>query len=141
MKGSVVSIASDTKPKIEFVTPLMGFDENTTFELDALDDDGMFYTMQSTSDPSLKLVLADPTPFYPDYDAVINDETAQALDIENEGDGAVLTIVNMSLGMEKATMNLFAPIVMNPKSHKALQTLQYGTDDSPLDAPLTRPGA
>ncbi|WP_432562023.1 flagellar assembly protein FliW [Kineococcus sp. SYSU DK003] len=135
-----MSIASDTKPKIEFVTPLMGF-EDTSFELDALDDDGMFYTMQSTSDPSLRLVLADPSPFYPEYDAVINDETAQALDIQDEGDGAVLTIVNMAQGMEKATINLFAPIVVNPKSHKALQTLQYGTDDSPLDAPLQRPGA
>jgi len=141
MKGSVVSIASDTKPKIEFVTPLMGFDEHTAFELDSLDDDGMFYTMQSTSDPSLRLVLADPTPFYPDYDAVINNETAEALQIENEGDGSVLTIVNMALGMEKATLNLFAPIVVNHKSHKALQTLQYGIDDTPLDAPLTRPGA
>ncbi|WP_380161782.1 flagellar assembly protein FliW [Kineococcus sp. R86509] len=136
-----MSIASDTKPKIEFVAPLMGFDKNTTFELDALDDDGMFYTMQSTSDPSLRLVLADPTPFYPDYDVIINDETAQALDIESEGDGAILTIVNMAMGMEKATINLFAPIVVNPKSHKALQTLQYGTDDSPLDAPLTPPAA
>jgi flagellar assembly factor FliW len=136
-----VSIASDTKPKIEFVAPLMGFDEHTAFELDSLDDDGMFYTMQSTSDPSLRLVLADPAPFYPDYDAVINDETAEALQIENEGDGAVLTIVNMSMGMEKATINLFAPIVVNPKSHKALQTLQYGPGEHPLDAPLTGPAA
>jgi flagellar assembly factor FliW len=136
MKGSVVSIASDTKPKIEFVAPLMGFDENTTFELDALDDDGMFYTMRSTSDPSLRLVLADPAPFYPDYDAIINDETATALDLQDETDGAVLTIVNMSMGMEKATINLFAPIVVNPKSHKALQTLQYGTEDAAMDAPL-----
>ncbi|WP_328291754.1 flagellar assembly protein FliW [Kineococcus sp. NBC_00420] len=136
-----MSIASDTKPKIEFVAPLMGFDEHTAFELEALGDDGMFYTMQSTSDPSLRLVLADPTPFYPGYDAIINDETAAALDLQDETDGAVLTIVNMARGMEKATINLFAPIVVNPKSHKALQTLQYGTEDAAMDAPLTPPSA
>jgi flagellar assembly factor FliW len=131
-----VSIASDTKPKIEFVSPLMGFDQHTAFEIEALDDDGVFFTMQSTSDPSLRLVLADPQPFYPDYDAVIDGETAKSLQIEDEKDGAILAIVNMAQGMDKATMNLFAPIVVNPKAHRAVQAMLYG-EDQPLDAPLT----
>ncbi|MBB2899686.1 flagellar assembly factor FliW [Kineococcus radiotolerans] len=133
-----MSIASDTKPKIEFVSPLMGFDQHTAFEIEALDDDGMFFTMQSTSDPSLRLVLADPQPFYPDYDAVIDGDTAKSLQIEDEGDGAILAIVNMAQGMEKATMNLFAPIVVNPKAHRAVQAMLYG-EDHPLDAPLNPP--
>jgi flagellar assembly factor FliW len=134
-----VSIASDTKPKIEFVSPLMGFDEHTAFELEALDEDGMFFTMRSTSDPDLRLVLADPTPFYPDYDAVIDGDTAKSLQIEDEKDGAILAIVNMAQGKENATMNLFAPIVVNPKAHRAVQAMLYG-EDHPLDAPIPPKG-
>ncbi|GAA0320311.1 flagellar assembly protein FliW [Kineococcus aurantiacus] len=134
-----MSIASETTPKIEFVTPLMGFDEHTRFELEPLDEDGLFLTMRSTSDPDLRLVLADPQPFYPDYDAVIDPDTAKALQIEKEEDGAVLAIVNLAEGMEKATMNLFAPIVVNPKAHRAVQAMLYG-EDHPLDAPLPPKG-
>jgi len=139
MKGfDDVSIASDTTPKIEFVTPLAGFDTHKSFELEALDDDGMFFTMRSTSDPDLRLVLADPMPFYPEYTPVIDGGTAEAIQLTNEDDGAVLAVVNMTLGMEKATMNLLAPIVVNPKAHRAAQAVLYG-EDHPLDAPLTPP--
>ncbi|MGI4895642.1 MAG: flagellar assembly protein FliW [Janthinobacterium lividum] len=131
-----MSIASETTPKIEFVTPLMGLSEHTRFEIEPLDDDGMFFTLRSTDDPDLRLVLADPMPFYPDYDAVIDGETAKSLQIENEGEGAILAVVNMSQGIEKATMNLFAPIVVNPSAHRAAQALLYG-EDHPFDAPLT----
>ncbi|PRY18257.1 flagellar assembly protein FliW [Kineococcus rhizosphaerae] len=133
-----MSIASDTTPKIEFVTPLAGLTEHKSFELDALDEDGVFYTLKSTSDPDLRLVLADPMPFYPDYTPVIDGSTAEAIQLTNEDDGAVLAVVNMAQGAEKATMNLLAPIVVNPKAHRAAQAVLYG-EDHPLDAPL-KPG-
>lgn len=135
--NTTVSIASETTPKIEFIAPLAGLEQHKSFELQPLDDDGMFFTMRSTSDPSLQLVVADPMPFYPDYEPVIDGETAKSLELENEEDGAVLAVVNMQEGAEKATMNLFAPIVVNPRAHRATQAVLYGKDQ-PLDAPLVR---
>ncbi|MEW1959079.1 flagellar assembly protein FliW [Kineococcus sp. NPDC059986] len=132
-----MSIASETTPKIEFISPLVGLEEHRSFELEPLDEDGLFFTMRSTSDPSLQLVVADPMPFYPDYEPMIDGDTARSLEIVDEADGAVLAVVNMAGGAEKATMNLLAPIVLNPKAHRATQAVLYGKDQ-PLDAPLVR---
>ncbi|GAB3467774.1 flagellar assembly protein FliW [Kineococcus endophyticus] len=132
-----MSIASETTPKIEFISPLVGLEEHRSFELEPLDEDGLFFTMRSTSDPSLQLVVADPMPFYPDYEPMIDGDTARSLEIVDEKDGAVLAVVNMQGGAEKATMNLLAPIVLNPKAHRATQAVLYGKDQ-PLDAPLVR---
>lgn len=128
--------SSPSTPQIEFVTPLLGLSEHTRFELAPLDPDGIFFTLRSTQDPDLRLVLTDPMLFYPDYDAVIDGETARSLEIESDDDGALLAVVNMSRGPEQATINLFAPIVVNPKAHRAAQATLYG-EDHPLDAPLT----
>ncbi|MEZ0493691.1 flagellar assembly protein FliW [Kineococcus sp. TBRC 1896] len=132
-----MSIASETTSKIEFISPLVGFEDHRSFELEPLDEDGLFFTMRSMSDPGLQLVVADPMPFYPDYEPVIDGDTARSLEIADEKDGAVLAVVNMLGGAEKATMNLLAPIVLNPRAHRATQAVLYGKDQ-PLDAPLVR---
>ncbi|NAZ85450.1 flagellar assembly protein FliW [Kineococcus indalonis] len=134
-----MSLATETAPKIEFITPLVGLSESTRFELTPLDEDGTFFSMRSMDDPDLRLVLADPMPFYPDYEPVIDGEMAKALDITSDQDGAVLAVVNIGKSLEDSTVNLMAPVVLNPRSHRAAQAVLTGSH-LPLNAPLIPKG-
>ncbi|GAB3216257.1 hypothetical protein GCM10027586_07620 [Kineococcus gypseus] len=131
-----MSLATDA-PEIQLISPLVGLSENTRFELSPLDDDGILFSMRSVDDPGLRLVLADPMPFYPDYEPVIDGEMAKALDLDSEEDAAVLTVVHLGENIEDSTVNLFAPLVVNHKSHRAAQTVLTGMD-LPMRAPLVR---
>ena len=134
-----MSLATDAAPKIEFLSPMMGLTDHTRFELEPLDDNGILFTMRATDDPDLRLILADPMAFYPDYEPTIDGEMAKALDLSSEEDGAVLAVVNPRGGLEEATVNLMAPVVVNHKSHRAAQAVLAGSD-LPMDAPLIPKG-
>ncbi|GAA4980596.1 flagellar assembly protein FliW [Kineococcus glutinatus] len=130
-----MTVATDAAPKIEFLTPIMGLNDHTRFELAPLDEEGVLFSLRSTEDPSLRLILADPMPFYPDYSPAIDPDMASALELSSEADGAVLAVVNPGSGLSDATINLMAPVVLNHRSHRAAQAV-LSTSDLPLRAPL-----
>ncbi|PPK92144.1 flagellar assembly factor FliW [Kineococcus xinjiangensis] len=122
-------------PKIEFVAPMMGLPDHTKYDLQPLDDNGILFSLRCEEDPDLRLILADPMSFYPDYEPVIDREMADSLGLDTEEDAAVLAVVNPGQKLEEATINLMAPVVLNHKSHRAAQAVLTGSD-FPLRAPL-----
>jgi flagellar assembly factor FliW len=127
-----------TAPIIQFVTPIMGFGEQTSFHLVPLDDDGTLWSLRDATGTGVRLVVVSPLKFFPGYAPEIDDETVAALDLREANEAAVLNVVNIGDDPATATVNLLAPIVINHRTMQAAQTVLVGTD-LPLRAPLLVP--
>jgi flagellar assembly factor FliW len=122
-------------PEIEFVAPIMGFDQHKRFSLIALDEDGDLFSLRCLDDPDFRLVVMAPGRFFPGYTPEIDDDTVAALDLRDASEAAVLCVVNPGTDLASATANLLAPVVINHRSLRAAQTVLVGTDLS-LKTPL-----
>ncbi|MFZ5644524.1 MAG: flagellar assembly protein FliW [Bacillota bacterium] len=72
-----------------------------------------FYFLESTKQPEVGLLLINPFVAFNDYEFDIGEEVARQLKICDEKQVAVFCTVNTSRGIESATVNLLAPIVIN----------------------------
>jgi flagellar assembly factor FliW len=122
-------------PSLEFVAPFPGFPGRTRFALVALDEDGVLYALRSLDDPSLRLLVVPPTPFFPEYAPEIDDVTAAMLGLSRAEQAVVLLVLNPGEGAGTATANLLAPIVINSETRQAAQVVLSGAD-FPVRAPL-----
>ncbi|WP_205705081.1 flagellar assembly protein FliW [Kineococcus indalonis] len=121
--------------EIEFVAPLSGLPEHTRFTLAPLDEDGLLFSLRSTEDPGLRLLVVTPERFFPDYSPVVDAGWAEELELSGPEDAALLVVVNPGSGLADATANLLAPVVLNHRTSRAAQIVLTGSD-LPLRAPL-----
>ena len=116
---TLMTDAPATAPEIEFVLPIMGLDQHTRFHLEALDEEGVLYSMRCVEQPSLRLFMVAPERFFPGYAPEIDDETVEALDLRDAREAAVLCVVNPGEDPKTAT----ATCPTNP-------TFNIGSQDS-----------
>ncbi|TLS36610.1 flagellar assembly protein FliW [Pseudalkalibacillus caeni] len=76
-------------------------------------DETPFFFMQSVTNENLCFFLLDPFSFFHDYDVKIDDGTIEKLEINEEKDVLVFTIVTAKGSLKEATTNLKAPIIIN----------------------------
>jgi flagellar assembly factor FliW len=115
-------------PALEFVAPFPGFPGKTRFALVALDEDGVLYALRSLDDPSFRLLVVPPAPFFPAYAPEIDDVTAAMLGLSRAEQAVVLLVLNPGDNPAAATANLMAPIVVNIETRQAAQVVLSGTD-------------
>ena len=124
-------------PVIELAHPMPGFPADERFALVRLDDDGVLHGFRSLDSEDLQFVVVPPAPFYPDYAPEIADEVAAELGIDEStaDDVLVLLVVRAGATLAETTVNLRAPLVVNPATRRASQVI---LDDAalPLAAPL-----
>ncbi len=130
---SRVSVVEEI-PVIELVEPMPGFPDLTRFALVRLDEDGVLCSLRSVDDPDLRFLVVPPAVFFPDYAPEIDDEVVRSLDITRAEDVLVLVVVNPGGGVEDATANLLAPVLVNTVSRRGGQVLL--SEDLPVRAPL-----
>jgi flagellar assembly factor FliW len=108
---------------ITFINGIMGFEYLKNYIL--LDHPGssMLKWFQSIEDPEIALPAVDPTNFFPDYSPIVQKDELLQLEIEDVAKAAVLCIVRVPPDIEKATINLKAPIVLNPEKRLADQLI------------------
>jgi flagellar assembly factor FliW len=136
---SVTADAPPAVPEIGFVAPFPGFADLTRFALEPLDDSGALFTLRSVEDEAVRLVVAAPWTFFPDYAPELDDEWAQALKLESAEDAVLLVVLTLGDTLEDSTANLLAPIVVHHRTGAAAQIVLSGSDH-PLRAPLVGPG-
>ncbi len=107
----------DEKQQVEEITldfpwGLPGL-EYTRYKLSVLTRDSPFYFLQSVEESQVGLLLINPFVIKQDYEFDLDKETVALLKISNENTVAVFCTVNTSKGMEAATVNLLAPIIVN----------------------------
>ncbi len=107
---------------ITFQRGLPGLGENREFTLHPIENNSLFYYLQSVNDPELGLILIDPFPCFPDYSLELNEQDKKELELERKEDVLVFTTVTV-LGEGKLTTNLSGPIVINAGRRLAKQVI------------------
>ena len=110
---------------LTFPRGLIGFMGHREFTLIQLREDSPFMVLQSLSDPSLGLLVADPYTFMTEYEVVIGEADRKLLGIETREQTTLLVTVTIPQGMpERTTLNLSGPIVLNNQARIGVQIPQ-----------------
>ncbi len=128
-------MAEDDLPVISFVEDVPGLPGLSRCVLVSLDEESMVFALRSLVDPDLRLLVVAPEPFFPEYGADLDAEVVAVLGLEPGDQPLVLLVVNPGAGLADATVNLAAPILVNPRTRRAVQALQSDAG-LPLRAPL-----
>ncbi|WHX48722.1 flagellar assembly protein FliW [Paenibacillus woosongensis] len=105
----------------DFLVPILGFEEYKNF-VGIAQEDSPFEFIQSLDEENLTFVLTDPFMFYPEYEFTLEQRWRDILQIEKEDEVIVRSVVTVRSPSD-ITLNLKAPIIMNPKSRKAAQII------------------
>ncbi|HWJ11034.1 MAG TPA: flagellar assembly protein FliW [Nocardioides sp.] len=124
-------------PVIELAHPMPGFPDDARFALVRLDEDGVLHGFRSLDSEDLQFVVVPPAPFFPDYAPEIGDDVVAELGISPDAAEGVLVLLVVRAGASLAdtTVNLRAPLVVNPATRRASQVILEDAD-LPLAAPL-----
>ena len=110
---------------IEFVKPILGFDSLKKYCILNINKEKNlpFFILQSIENDKLCFIVADPNFFFKDYAASIADEEKELLGFKDKTDVILFVIVTVFRDLYSSTVNLKAPVVINVKSRKAIQTV------------------
>jgi flagellar assembly factor FliW len=121
----------DEREIISMPYGMLGFPKSQRFLLFPHKEDSLFFWYQSLDDPTLAFVIANPFLLLPGY-AVDRQETVKRMSWEDSESGNALelyVVVTIPRGApEKATANLLGPILIDTKTHQAVQMV---LSDSP----------
>ncbi len=111
----------DEKDIITFVEPIFGFEDYRKYVLMEHEElNPHFVWLQSTEEPMVCFVLANPRELVPDYEVRLPEDTAAAL-----GEGGtlyfVLTVIRDPY--YDSTVNLKSPVVINTQTGRAMQVI------------------
>jgi flagellar assembly factor FliW len=123
-------------PVLTFDAGIPGFPDLRRFEVvpcgEGLDP---FCWMRSLERPEVAFVVAPPGCFFEDYYVRIDDQSVERLGIRDASDVVVLVIITLAMPPARPTANLLGPIVINRRTLKAMQVVQYHTS-LPVATPL-----
>lgn len=108
---------------IHFPEGLPGFETEKEF-VHFQPEDSVFGCLQSCQHPETAFIVLSPFKVCPDYDFELDEEKREALAIKKLEEVLVLTIVTIPPGKpEEATVNLYAPVVINTTVKKGMQVV------------------
>ena len=111
------AIAFDPADAIEFPDGLIGFENARRFVTISAGGNSPFLWLQSIETPALAFLLADPDAFAPQYAPELPAFALTELGIGADSPYLLWTTANVPAGRPRdATLNLAAPIVVNPDS-------------------------
>jgi len=129
-----MSEASDV-PVIEMRGGLLGFPDMTRFALIKMNDEGLVYRLQSLESEAVNFVVVPAMPFFPNYAPVVDDDVADRFNLAAGADVLVLLIVTLGESFKQSTVNLMAPVLLDPARQVAEQVIIENADLS-VRAPL-----
>jgi flagellar assembly factor FliW len=112
---------------INFKKGLPGFQELKNFILFPVKDNDMFSILHSIENENIGLVVISPFNVVKDYEFKLDDENIMELKIESHEDVLVLNTVTLDFNVEKITVNLKAPIIININSKLGEQIILDNT--------------
>lgn len=123
------ALAFDT---LTFAAPMPGLESAEGFALRGVSGAEGLYSLE-ISEPRVRMFLADAAVYVPDYTPTIPGGVLESLGLTDGTDASTLVVVNPN--PEKTTVNLMAPIVLNPSTGVCLQVILDGAK-YPLRAEL-----
>jgi flagellar assembly factor FliW len=108
-----------------FEQGLLGMEEYKRFCVIRPDETLPFGYLQSADECGICLLVADPFAFRPDYEFDMPEKDVAALQSPEPGRITVWVTVSAAESMQKATMNLLAPVVCNTERNIACQIVLH----------------
>jgi flagellar assembly factor FliW len=135
-----VTVKSGTRVEpanIPYVFPqgLYGLEEYRTFILMVTDETSPFAYLQSVENEYIRLLLANPFVFYPDYEFELPAKDLTALETPKREHVSVWVTVSVRESFQTATINLLAPIVFNTEKRIGRQVVLHNSQYE-IKAPL-----
>ncbi|MDD1475672.1 flagellar assembly protein FliW [Arthrobacter sp. H16F315] len=118
---------------VMFTAPLPGLEGANDFTLRSIEGAPGLYALESLVPTPLRLFLADAAIFVPEYSPRVPAAVLADLELDQDQDPQVLVVVTPSA--DSTTVNLMAPIVLNPGNRRCVQLVLEGRD-YPLRAEL-----
>ena len=87
-----------------------------------------FICMQSLEKQNLSFVLIDPFTIKKDYTVRLQENILEAMDIKDENDLLILSVVTVNPDMTQTTANLMGPIVLNLRTNQGMQVILEDVD-------------
>jgi flagellar assembly factor FliW len=128
-----VADAPVTNTPVTFTAPMPGFENARDFTLRSVEGAAGLYALESGSPGPVRLFLADAAVFAPSYAPPVPAATLDALDLKDGERPQVLVVLNHA--PDATTVNLMAPIVLNPATRRCTQLVLDGRE-YPLRAVL-----
>ncbi len=113
---------------IFFKREILGFENFKYYYLIEMGDLPNFYWLQSKDEPNLAFIVVNPRLFKQDYKLELDDIDKGMLEIEEGNDLIDFVIVNIPEDINKMTMNLLGPIVINVNKRTAIQGISLNND-------------
>jgi flagellar assembly factor FliW len=110
-------------PVVEMRGGLLGFPEYTQFTLIKMNDEGLVYRLQSLQDEAINFVVVPAASFFPSYAPVVDDEVAARFDLVNGREVLILLVVTLGETFKDSTVNLMAPLLLDPNAQIAEQII------------------
>lgn len=109
--------------EIVFDKGIPAFEEYKIFTINEIEDNPKFKIINSKEDTNIGFIAISPFEVKRDYEINLNDEIISELEIKNPNDVLVLNLITLGKTLEKSTVNLKAPIVINIKNNKGKQLI------------------
>jgi flagellar assembly factor FliW len=121
-----IKVAEDSA--ISFKREILGFENYRYYYLIEMGDLPNFYWLQSKDESELAFIVVNPRLFKPDYQLQIDEIDKGLLEIEEGNELTDFVIVNIPEDINKMTMNLLGPIVINVDKRVAIQGISLNND-------------
>lgn len=113
---------------IQFEKGIPAFEDEKQFVIVPLGDDTPFLLLQSTQNVEVAFIIVSPFQFFLDYEIKLSDALIHDLNIDEEKDVAIYSILTVKDPFVETTINLQAPIVINTKNRKGKQFVMVDSD-------------
>ena len=101
----------------------MGFPEYSRFALIRMNDEGLVYRLQSLENEAINFVVVPAMVFFPDYTPVVDDDVAARFNLAGGADVLLLLVVTLGKTFAESTVNLMAPLLLDPSARIAEQII------------------
>jgi len=113
---------------INFPNGIIGFEDLKRFILIDHPGSDVIKWLQAVDDRAVSLPVADPIAFYPAYSPVIPTEDLEIVRLKSLEDAVILCVITVPADIERATINLKAPVVLNPACRLADQMIAENSE-------------
>jgi flagellar assembly factor FliW len=122
-----IDVQSDA-PVVEVRGGLLGFPEFTKFTLIKMNDEGLVYRLQSIEDAAINFVVVPAASFFPNYAPIVDDEVAKRFNLAGGAEVLLLLVVTLGETFKDSTVNLMAPLLLDPNAQIAEQIIVENSD-------------
>lgn len=108
---------------ISFKKGILGFEGCKNFEVTEIKENPLFKVLKSDEEEDFNLVVVSPFEVEKNYEFEISEEVIESLNIVSPSDIIVYSTVTINTDINKTTINLRAPIIINTKNNLAEQVI------------------